>query len=151
MTGLAMWSTGRCPWNLNLTIRTNIIFTAQQLSKKWQTVNILLEFNIQTDHLISARIPDLIWSTKKELEKFCTFAVPASERIKLKEGEKKGKYLDLAWVLKKVWNMKVTIIPIVIGSFWYNNQINIERTGGFGIDDEWRLFKLLALLRTARY
>ena len=26
-------------------------------------------------------------------------------------------YRDLAGVLKKLWNMKVTIIPIVIGAF----------------------------------
>ena len=31
--------------------------------------------------------------------------------------EKKHKYLDLGRQLKKLWNMKVTIIPIVIGVF----------------------------------
>ena len=45
------------------------------------------------------------------------FAVPADHRIKLKESEKKDKYLDLARELKKLWNMKVTIIPIAIGAF----------------------------------
>ncbi len=34
-----------------------------------------------------------------------------------KESEKKDKYLDLARELKKLWNMMVTIIPIVIGAF----------------------------------
>ena len=29
----------------------------------------------------------------------------------------KDKYLDLARELKKLWNMKVTIVPIVIGAF----------------------------------
>ena len=29
----------------------------------------------------------------------------------------KDKYLDLARELKKLWNMQVTIIPIVIGAF----------------------------------
>ena len=43
-------------------------------------------------------------------------AVPADHRVKLKENEKKDKYLDLAGELKKLWNMKVTIIPIVIGA-----------------------------------
>ena len=45
------------------------------------------------------------------------FVVPADHKIKLKEGEKRDKYLDLARELKKLWNMKVTIIPIVIGAF----------------------------------
>ena len=35
----------------------------------------------------------------------------------MKECEKKDKYLDLARELKKLWNMPVTIIPIVIGAF----------------------------------
>ena len=46
-------------------------------------------------------------------------------RINLKEGEKKDKYLDLARELKKLWNMKVKIVPIVI----------IKRPGGLG---SWR-------------
>ena len=43
------------------------------------------------------------------------FAVPANHRAKLKESEKKDKYLDLARELKKLWNMKVTIKLIVSG------------------------------------
>ena len=43
-------------------------------------------------------------------------AVPDNHRLNLKESEKKDKYLDLAWELKKLWNIKVTIIPIVIGA-----------------------------------
>ena len=43
------------------------------------------------------------------------FAVPANHRVKLKESEKRDKYLDLARELKKILNMKVTVIPIVIG------------------------------------
>ena len=45
------------------------------------------------------------------------FAVPADDRIKLKECEKKDKYFGLARKLKKLWNMNVTIIPIIIGDF----------------------------------
>ena len=44
------------------------------------------------------------------------FAAPADHRIKLKESEKKDKYLDLPWEFKKLWNLKVTVIPIVIGA-----------------------------------
>ena len=35
----------------------------------------------------------------------------------MKESEKKDKYLDLPRELKKLWNMKVTIVLIVIGAF----------------------------------
>ena len=45
------------------------------------------------------------------------FAVPATHRVKLKENEKKDKYLDLARELeKKTRNMKLMVIPIVIGA-----------------------------------
>ena len=44
------------------------------------------------------------------------FAVPADHRVKLKESEKNDKYLDLAREMEKLWDMKVTIIPIVTGA-----------------------------------
>ena len=57
-------------------------------------------------------------SNKKERTcKIVDFAVPVEHRIKLKECEKKDKYLNLARELKKLWNMQVTIIEIVIGAF----------------------------------
>ena len=52
---------------------------------------LLWDFNIQTDHLIPARRPDLIIINKKTKRtcKIVDFAVPADHRIKLKEWEKK--------------------------------------------------------------
>ena len=55
------------------------------------------DFDIHTDHLITARRPDLIViNKKKRTRKIFDFAVPGDHRIKLKECEKKDKYLDLA-------------------------------------------------------
>ena len=54
---------------------------------------------------------------KKRTYKIVDFAVPADHKLKLKECEKRDKSLDLARELKKLWNLKVTIIPIVIGAF----------------------------------
>ena len=49
--------------------------------------------------------------------KIVDFAVPADHRVKLKESEKKDKYLDLTSELKKkLWNIKVTFKPIIIGA-----------------------------------
>ena len=44
------------------------------------------------------------------------FAVPTDRRVKLKKIEKKAKYLDLAKELKKLMNMKITVIPIIVGA-----------------------------------
>ena len=57
--------------------------------------------------------------------------MPAAQRVKLK-GKKKDKYLDLARELKKLWNMKVTVILIVVGNTWSDPQRIDTRTGGLG-------------------
>ena len=44
------------------------------------------------------------------------FAVPADQGLKQKESEKKDKYIDLARELLKLWDMKLTLILIVIGA-----------------------------------
>ena len=77
------------------------------------THNLLWDFNIYTDHLISARINKKI----NKIYKIVNFAIQADHRIKLKECEKRDKYRDLARELKKLWHMNVTIIPIVTGAF----------------------------------
>ena len=61
-----------------------------------ETHKLLWDFYIQTDHLISARQPDLIIINKKK-KRTCIivdFAVLADHRVKLKESEKKDKYLE---------------------------------------------------------
>ena len=82
------------------------------------TRKLLWDFDIHTDHLISAKRPGLVMNNKKrELLKLRTL-LSRLTLIKLKESEKKDKYLDLARELeKKLWNMKVTIIPIVVCAF----------------------------------
>ena len=61
------------------------------------------DFDMQADHLISARTPELTIINKQRqiICKIVDFAVPADHRIKLKECEKKDKYLDLAKGIKK--------------------------------------------------
>ena len=46
------------------------------------------------------------------------FAILADRRVKSKENKKKHIYLDLSRGLKKLQNMKVTFIPIVIGALY---------------------------------
>ena len=61
------------------------------------TYKLLWDFDILTDHLISARKPDLIIiNKKKRIFKIVDFTVSGDDRLKLKECEKKDKYLDLA-------------------------------------------------------
>ena len=71
-----------------------------------ETHKILWDFEIQVDHFIPARQPDLVIFNNKK-----NSVVPAEYRVKIKENKKKGKYLDLARELKNLWNM--TVIPTV--------------------------------------
>ena len=110
------------------------------LKNKWYTHNpasvlendthkLFWDFKIETDHLISARWPDLIIIINKK--RVMDFAMPADHRVKLKESEKKDKYLDLTRELKKLWNLNVTVIPIVICALGSHQRIDTG-AGGLG-------------------
>ena len=112
---------------------------------------LLWDFNIQTDHLIPARRLDLIIINKKKRTcKIVDLAVLADHRIKLKECEKKDKYLDLAREQKKLWNMQVTIIPIVIGVFGTVTKGLLKGLEDLGVGGRVETIQTTALLRTAR-
>ena len=108
---------------------------------------LLWDFDIQTDHLIPARRPDLIIinNKKKRICKIVDFAVPADHRINLKESEKKDKYLDLA---RELWNMKVTIVPI--GALGTITRGLLKGLEDLEVGGRVQTIKTRALLRTAR-
>ena len=115
------------------------------------THKLLWDFDIQTDHLILARRPDLmIINKKKRTCKIVDFAVLADHRIKLKECEKKDKYLNLARELKKLWNMQVTIIPIVIGAFGTVTKGLLKGLEDLDVGGWVETIQTTALLRMAR-
>jgi 23S rRNA pseudoU1915 N3-methylase RlmH len=61
--------------------------------------------------------PDIIIKNKKE--KTCTLigvAIPAERNVVLKEEEKKLKYKSLSIEIQRMWNLKCTIIPVIIGA-----------------------------------
>ena len=87
---------------------------------------------------------------KKRIYKIVHFAVPADHRIKLNESEKKDKYLVFATELKNLWNMKVTIIPIVIGVFGTVTKRLLKGLEDLEISFRVEIFQMTALLRTAR-
>ena len=116
------------------------------------TNKLLCDFDIQKDHLISARRPDLIIINKKK-KKICRivdFAVPVDHRIKLKDCEKRDKYLDLARELKKLWNMKVTIIPIVISAFGTVTKGLLKGLEDMEVGSRVETIQTTALMKTVR-
>ena len=66
-----------------------------------ETLKILWDFDMQTDHLISARRPDQgIVNKKKRTCRIVDFPVLTDHRVELKESEKRDKYEDLVRELK---------------------------------------------------
>ena len=82
--------------------------------------------------------------------KIVDFAVPADHRIKLKKSEKKDKYPNLDRELKKLWNMKVTILPIVIGGFGTVTRGLLKGLEDLEVGGRVETTQTTALLRTAR-
>ena len=71
------------------------------------------------------------------------FAVPADHRVKLNESEKRDKYLDLAWELKKkLWNMNETVILIVIGALSTVTKRLVQELEDLVIKDKWTRSRL---------
>ena len=116
-----------------------------------ETHKLFWDFVLQTDHLILARRPDLIIINKKErTSRIVDLPVPADHRVKLKECEKRDKYPDLARELKKLWNMKVTIMPIGIVALGTVTKGFVQELEDLEIT--WRVETVgtTALLRSAR-
>ena len=91
---------------------TPLLRTARILRRVLETWGDLLSLNSSERPSANA---DLKNSKGDKNNNDMDFAVSPDHWVKLKESEKKDKYLDIARELKKLWNMKVTSIPIVIG------------------------------------
>ena len=121
---------------------------------------LLWDFEIQTNHLNSARRPDFVIVNKKKKKKkkkkekricrIVDFTVPADHRIKLKEREKKDKYLNLANKLKNLWNMEMTLIPIVIGALGIVTKGLVQWLEDLEVKGRVETIQTTALLRSAR-
>ena len=81
------------------------------------------------------------------------FAVPVDCKDKIKEGEKLGKYLDFGRKVKKLWNMTVTVIPIVVGASGTilkalkKRMVELEMRGKTDTTQTTAILKSLTLLK----
>ncbi len=74
----------------------------------------------------------------------------SQHRIILKESEKKDMYIDLARELKKLCNMRVTIVPIVIGSLGTITKGLLKGLEDLEVGGRVETIQMTALVRTAR-
>ena len=88
---------------------------------------------------------------KKERScKIIDFAVPADSRIEEKEKDKMEKYQDLGRKLQKIWNVKVKIISLVVGSLSAIPKQFGNRLKQIGITVGTAQVQKIVLLGTAR-
>ena len=78
------------------------------------------------------------------------FDVPADYSVKLKDGKKRNKYLDLARELKKLWYLKVTVILIIVGALGTIPKGSLKGMGDLGIRGQVKTIQTRALLKSAR-
>ena len=109
------------------------------------TYKLRWDFDIHTDHLTPGWRPNLIIIKKKRSCKIVNFAVPADHRIKLKECEKKDKYLNLDRELKKTIEHEGDNYTNCNCCVWNNNWRITKGTGRLEIwerpeywEESWR-------------
>ena len=72
---------------------------------------------IQTDHVIEVRRPDMVIIDKtKNVCKIIDFACPFDSRIEEREADKMKAYNGLERELKKIWDLPVKVISVVLGA-----------------------------------
>jgi hypothetical protein len=72
---------------------------------------------VHTDTEVTANRPDII--TKNKKDKTCTLidvATPADRNVVQKKAEKRLKYKSLCIEIQRMWNLKCTIVPVIIGA-----------------------------------
>jgi hypothetical protein len=80
-------------------------------------VTVLWNQAVHTDREVTANRPDIIIKNKKQ--KKCTLidvAIPADRNVVQKEAEKRLKHKILCIEIQRMWNLKCTIIPVIIGA-----------------------------------
>ena len=78
---------------------------------------VLWDFPIHTDRTIQANRPDIV--IKDYLNKTCLLidmSVPTDRNIAVKEYEKLSKYKDLEIEVQRMWNLKTTTVPVIVGA-----------------------------------
>ena len=81
------------------------------------SVTILWDMPIHTDRTIAANRPDIVLKNKKD--KTCLLidmTIPLNTNTSVKTTEKLNKYKDLEIEVERMWGLKTTTVPVVMGA-----------------------------------
>ena len=80
-------------------------------------VTVLWNQALHTDREVTANTPDIVIENKnKKTRTPIDVAIPADRNVVQKEAEKKLKYNSLCIEMQRMWNLKCTIVPVIIGA-----------------------------------
>ena len=101
-------------------------------------------------HIISEcnKLREKEYKTRQEWVRKVKFAVPADYNVKIKENETRDRCLDLARELKKLWNIKVMVIPT--GALGAISKDLVKRLEEWEIGEQAETIKTEALSRILR-
>ena len=90
---------------------------APNSNRKRQKITILWDMPIQRDRVIEANRPDVVIKNKQEKSRLLIdISIPTEKNTSVKVTEKFSKYKDLEIKVERMWGMKATTIPVVIGA-----------------------------------
>ena len=72
------------------------------------SITILWDMPIHTDRTIAAKRPDIVLNNKKDK--------PFDTNTSVKTTEKLTKYIDLEIEVERMWGLKTTTVPVVMGA-----------------------------------
>ena len=99
------------------------------------SLKILWDVTIQTDHVIEVRRPDTVLIDEASNEcKIISFACPSDSRIEKREKDKMKGYNNLKIEWKKIWDMPVKIIPAIVGALGTTPKELKQQLSDIGIE-----------------
>ena len=116
-----------------------------------ENYKLLWDFSIRTGHHIEARRPDLVLVDKsKKSCQIIDLAIPEDSGVIEKKAERVEKYQNLARELRRMWEVKTKVVPIVFGAL---GTVPLRLKGNLkdiGVDTSITLIQKSALLGSAR-
>ena len=108
-------------WNickeLNINVEEKWYEHEPQTVTERDNITILWDMPIQTDREIKANRPDILIKDKQEKSSpLIDMSIPTEKNTSVKVTEKLSKYKDLEIEIERMWGMKATMIPVVIGA-----------------------------------
>jgi len=79
-------------------------------------VIILWNQQVQTDRTIPNNKPDIIRDNEKRTRMLIDVTIPGDRNVIKKDAERFLKYKDLTIEIQGMWNVKASVIPVIIGA-----------------------------------